>query len=146
MTYLKLTDEQVKEIADQLDCGFRCFIHRQTAELIILPDTLRHPDMDTDAWEDEQEKLDNNFDAYFEIDQLESKDSFEIMADFTEQLDDTIKLKSLLIKSLNKKKPFREFNFVIHNSGVYRQQWFDFKNTRLKMWVKDRLKDMTDLE
>lgn len=143
---LHLTEEQVKEIAGQLDCGFRCFIHRQTGELITLPDTLRYPEMETEAWQDEQEKLDNNFDEYFEIEQLESKDSFKIMADFTDQLDDKIKLKSDLIKALNKKKSFREFNFVIHNSGVYKQQWFDFKNEKLKMWVTDRLKYMADLE
>ncbi|OFY83542.1 MAG: hypothetical protein A3F72_13035 [Bacteroidetes bacterium RIFCSPLOWO2_12_FULL_35_15] len=143
---LKLTEEQVKKIAEQLDCGFRCFIHRQTGELITLPDTLRYLEMDTEAWADEQGKLDNNFDEYFEIDLLESKDSFEIMADFTEQLDDKIKLKADLIKSLNKKKPFREFNFVINNSGIYRQQWFDFKNERLKMWVKNRLKYISDTE
>ena len=143
---LNLTEEQVKEIAEQIDCGFRCFIHRQTGELIVVPDTLRNPDMDTYAWADEQEKLDNNFHEYFEIDQLESRDSFEIMVEFTEQLDDKIKIKSDLIKSLNKKKPFREFNFVIHNSGIYRQQWFDFKNEKLKMWVRDSLKYLTDLE
>lgn len=143
---LNLSEEQVKEISEQIDCGFRCFIHRQTGELIVIPDTLRNPDMDTYAWADEQEKLDNNFHEYFEIDQLESRDSFEIMVEFTEQLDDKIKIKSDLIKSLNKKKPFREFNFVIHNSGIYRQQWFDFKNEKLKMWVRDSLKYLTDLE
>ena len=71
-----LTKEQVKEIADQIDCGFRCFVQRQTGEIISIPDTLRHPDMDTEAWENEQEKLDNDFDKYFEIEQLESSDSF----------------------------------------------------------------------
>jgi hypothetical protein len=65
------------------------------------------------------------------------------MADFADQLDDKLKLKSDLIQSLNKKKPFREFNFVIHNSGKYRQQWFDFKTEKLQMWVKDQLKYMS---
>lgn len=134
-----LTELQIKEIAEQLDCGFRCFVHRQTGEIISILDTLRHPGMDTETWEDEQEKFDNNFDEYYEIEQLESRDSFELMADFTEQLDDKNELKRQLITALNKKKPFREFKFVIDNSGIYRQQWFDFKNERLKQWVKEKL-------
>ena len=65
------------------------------------------------------------------------------MADFTEQLDDNSELKRQLIAALNKKKPFREFKFVIDNSGVYRQQWFNFKNERLKQWVNDKFKKAT---
>jgi hypothetical protein len=138
-----LTKEQVKEIAEQIDCGFRCFVQWKTREIISIPDTLRHPEMDIEAWENEQKKLDKNFDEYLEIEQLESSDSFEFMADFTEQLDNNNELKIKLITALNKKNPFREFKFVIDNSGVYRQQWFDFKNERLKLWVNDKFEKAT---
>lgn len=67
-----LTNEQIKEIAEQLDCGFRCFWNKETGELIITPDTSKHPEMDTEAWSDELEKLENNFCDYYEIDNLSS--------------------------------------------------------------------------
>ena len=49
-----------------------------------------------------------------------------------------------LIKALNQKKPFIKFKFTIDNSGVYRQQWFDFKNTQLKQWVSDKFYEATN--
>jgi hypothetical protein len=135
-----LTNEQIKEIAEQLDCGFRCFWNRKTGELIFIPNTERHPDMDIEAWSDELELLDSDFDDYQEIDQLEPSDSFKIMEDFVYTLDDSNKLKSSLIEALNKRKPFKEFKFVIDNSGKYRQMWFDFKNQELQKWVQNKLK------
>ncbi len=141
-----LTKEQIKEIAEQLDCGFRCFWSKTDGELLFIPDTLKHPDMDTDAWSDELEKLDANFFDYKEIDQLESSDSFEIMADFVETLYDSNKLKDKLIDALNKRRPFREFKFAIDNSGEYRQKWFAFKNEKMQEWVMKRFDEIQNLE
>lgn len=33
------TKEQLKEISEQLDSGFRAFYHKQTGDLIFVPDT-----------------------------------------------------------------------------------------------------------
>jgi hypothetical protein len=136
-----LTDEQIKEIAEQLDCGFRGFWHKQTSELLFVPDLNNDPFADTEWFADDLEKLENNFDDYIEIEKPHSSDSFEIMANFTEQLDDSNKLKNQLIDALNKKKPFKEFKFIVDNSGIYRQQWFDFKNEQLKQWVSDKFNE-----
>jgi len=141
-----LTKEQIKEIAEQLDCGFRCFWHKKNGEFVFVPDTLKYPDMDIDAWADEMEKLDHNYGDYREIAQLESSDSFEIMADFVETLSDSNRLKDKLIDALNKRKPFREFKFVIDHSGEFRQKWFDFKNMRMQEWVKKRFDEIFNIE
>jgi hypothetical protein len=138
-----LTEQQIKEIAEQLDCGFRCFWHKTTGELLFVPDLNNNPYADTEFYEDDLEKLDNNFGDYIEIEKPTSSDSFEIMANFTEQLNDNEKIKNELINALNKKKPFREFKFVIDNSGIYRQHWFDFKNAQLKQWVSDKFNEAT---
>ena len=140
-----LTQEQIKEIAEQLDCGFRSFWSKIDGELLFIPDTFKHPDMDIEVWSDEMEKIDNNFTDYVEIEQMESHDSFEIMADFIETLSDSDKLKDKLIDALNKNKPFREFKFVIDNSGIYRQKWFDYKNERMQKWVTDRFNEIINL-
>ena len=139
-----LTQEQIKEIAQELDCGNKCFVHKETNELIFIPDTNRNPTMDTEFFEEEMEKIDNNFDDYNVIETLESSESFEIMADFTEQLADNNELKTKLANALSKKKPFREFKFVIDNSGAYRQEWFDFKNSKLEEFVRNRLNELAD--
>jgi Uncharacterised protein family (UPF0158) len=136
---LTFTKEQIKEIADQLDCGFRAFYHKQNGELIFVPNTEKHYDMDTEAWQDELDKLEENFSDYKQIVAMESNDSFSVMEDFAEQVNDSA-LQEKLFNELNRKHPFREFKFVIDNSGEYRNAWFDFKNRRYLEWVEDQLK------
>jgi hypothetical protein len=142
---INLTKEQIKEIAEQLDCGFRSFVHKENGELLFTPDTLRHPDMDLNAWSEENEKLDNNFMDYLEIEPLESRDSFQIMANFAESLTDSNKLKEKLFNALNRRGPFREFNFVIDNSGEYREEWFKFKDQKLRDWVQENIDRFNDM-
>lgn len=139
-----LTEQQLNEIADQLDCGFRSFWHRTTGKLLFVPDFDNDTYADTEFFDDELKKLEKSIGDYLEIEKPTSNERFEIMAKFTEQLTGNENLKNELIKALNKKKPFREFKFTIDNSGVYRQQWFDFKNTQLKQWVSDKFYEATN--
>jgi Uncharacterised protein family (UPF0158) len=136
---LTFTKEQIKEISEQLDVGFRAFYHKETGDLIFLPNNSVYNDIDMDAWQDELDKLDENFLDYHEIKAMETSDSFQVMADFAEQLND-IKLQNKLINALNKNKPFREFKFVIDYAGEQRQNWFDFKNKRYIEWTEKQLK------
>ena len=131
--------EKIKEIAEQLDCGFRAFIHKSTGQMLFVPNENDMPDIDLDSWTEELELLEINFTDYYEIEKWTSSEAFEMMADFAEQLTENKQLQSKLIDALNKKKPFREFKFVIENSGNYRQQWFDFKNSWQQDFVERQL-------
>jgi uncharacterized protein YdcH (DUF465 family) len=137
------TKEHIKEIAEQIDCGFRAFYHLQTGDLLFIPDTLKYPEIETKAWREEIKELKKNSNDYAEIEAMDSSDSIELMRDFTELLDDSNPLKKKLTTALTNKKPFREFKFVIDNSGEYRQQWFDFKNLRLQQWVENQIDQST---
>jgi hypothetical protein len=94
--------------------------------------------MHTDAWQDEHDKLDENYLHYKEIEAKESNDSFFVMEDFANQVNET-KLQQKLFNALNRKHPFREFKFVLDNSGEYRNVWFYFKNKRYFDWVENKL-------
>jgi Uncharacterised protein family (UPF0158) len=100
--------------------------------------------MDTEAWEDELDKLDENYLDHKEVEAMEPSDSFIVMEDFAEQVNDT-KLQEKLFNALNRKHPFREFKFVIDNSGDYRNAWFDFKNKRYFKWVENQLQAHSNL-
>ncbi len=126
------TTDIVKEIAEQLDCGFRAFIHKTTGQLLFIPDNYNYPDIDLSSWDKELEQLENNFTDYHEIEKWTSSEAFEIMSEFAVHLTDK-DLQSRLFDTLRKNKPFKEFKFVIDNSGDFRQQWFDFKNK----WQED---------
>ena len=126
------TTDIVKEIAEQLDCGFRAFIHKTSGQLLFVPDENCLTEIELDPWNEELEELENNFTDYYEIDKWTSSEAFETMSEFADQLTDK-DLQSRLFDALRKKKPFKEFKFVIDNSGDFRQQWFDFKNK----WQQD---------
>ncbi len=132
------TKEQIKEISEQLDCGFRAFYHKLSGDLIFVPDTDKHIGMETDAWQDELDKLDKNFSEYQEIDAMESRASFQMMADFAGKIPDKY-LRNKLIEALNSNKPFRAFKLMIENSPE-RQNWFAFKDKRHIEWTKEQLK------
>ena len=135
---LTFTKEQIKEISEQLDCGFRAFYHKLSGDLIFVPDTDTLMGMDTDAWQDELDKLDKKSSEYQEIGAMESRESFQMMADFAEKVSDKY-LRNKLIEALHSNKPFRAFKFTIDNSPE-RQNWFAFKNNRYIEWTEDQLK------
>jgi hypothetical protein len=58
------------------------------------------------------------------------------MEDFAGQLSDRNPLKHQLLKALSERKPFRQFKFVIDDSGDFREEWFDYKRARLEEWVR----------
>ena len=126
------------EIADQLDMGFRCFIHKQTHEIISWPNEDQFYGMDTEGWQDEMDKFDNSPTDYIEIDKMDSTRSYSVMEDFVNSLPNN-STKVRLIQALEGAKPFRNFNHQIHNSDEYRQDWFDFKKERAIEYVKRQL-------
>jgi len=140
---ISLTKDQIKEIAEQLDCGMRCYINKETGAIQTTPD-FDNWYTDDELWTDILNELEENWDNYVEIERMESHDSFDLMADFAESVDSR-ELRDRLINALNKKHPFRNFKWVVDNSGPYRQRWFDFKNQRLIEWVKDQL-EIGDIE
>ena len=136
---LSFSPDKKREISENLDCGFRAFYHKQKREFIIVPDTERQFDMYTSAWKTELTQLRKNFTTYREIYAMERSDSFEVMANFAEQVSDK-KLQEKLIKTLNRKPPFREFKFAIDNAGEYWQSWFNFKDKKYTEWTEEKLK------
>jgi hypothetical protein len=141
---INITKDQIKEIAEHLDCGNRCYINKETGEIVTTPD-FDSGYSDEELWADVLNELDENWEKYVEIERLESHDSFNIMADFAESTDSR-ELRDSLINALNKKHPFRNFKWVVDNSGPYRQRWFDFKNQRLIKWVENKLDELNSVD
>jgi hypothetical protein len=141
---INLTRNQIKEIAEQLDCGNRCYINKETGEIITTPD-FDNGYADEELWADVLKELEENWDKYNQIEKMESHESFELMADFADSVDSR-ELRDSLINALNKKHPFRNFKWVVDNSEPYRQRWFDFKTQRLIKWVENKLDEINSIE
>ena len=137
----KVPKHILNDIADQMEAGMKCFIHKTTFEVVSVPDENRFPEMD---WEDEEgpwkEEIDKIFGnpEYIEIEKMESSDSFSIMEDFALSLPEGA-TKIRLITALEGHKPFGNFNHQIHNAGKEKEQWFQFRRERDIEWVKDQL-------
>ena len=142
---INLTEDQIKEIAEQLDCGMRCYINKETGEIKTVLNFESWQTDEREPWEDILNELEENWDKYIEIERMESHESFNLMADFAESVDSR-KLRDSLINALNKRHPFQNFKLVVDNSGPYRQKWFDFKNQRLIEWVENKLDEINSLE
>jgi len=135
---MKLTDQQIKEIADNLDSGMRCFYNKQTGIIKTVLNFDSWIGADEEPWEEELKEIDENWSYYFEFEGMTSRESFNLMADFAESIDNS-RLQDRLINALNKPKPFQNFKWQIDNSGEYRQQWFDYKKMHYIELVKGQI-------
>jgi hypothetical protein len=142
----ELTDDQIKDIAESLDIGMACYINKKTGEIVEILDRQSFPDVDSDsAWQEEIQRLEENWGDYFQIEKMPSQLAYDAMADFTELIDD-VNLRNQIIKILQRPKSFRHFKYQIDNSLKYREKWFAFKLERSMEWVKKQIKngDETD--
>lgn len=136
MKQLKLEDTKINEIAQELDTGFLCFIHKQTLELVTLPDQ-DNPYFDPTAWDEPLDIVDKNPGDYVEIERMDGRSSFEVMEDFAEEVTDP-EISRKLFRVLSRKRPFANFKYWVEEFGI-REDWFAFKQAALENWVRKQL-------
>lgn len=136
---IPLSKEKIKEIAEQMDMGMESFLNKETGELVFVPDLDQFYGMDLEGWDEDFDKLKKNKKKFVEIDKMGSHDSFQVMQDFAEQVNDSF-IRTRLLEALERRKPFSNFKDAVDNSGNYREQWFAFKDKRNIEWVEDALK------
>ncbi len=135
---LELTEDQIKSIAEELDTGMKVYAHIETNNIKTIIDLDQHYDADTEAWEEDINEIEENFDKYFQFEGMDSRESYQVMEDFVETVKDE-KLREKLELGLSLSKPFRNFKDIIDDEGEYRQRWFEFKNERYIDFVKEQL-------
>ena len=130
----------IKNIAQELDCGFDCYLNVKTNEVIAIPGISYISDLDDfeEAFEEDFTRMENNKTDFIKFDVLESFESFKIMESFVHQLTDQ-NLKAELGNILENKKPFQNFKNKIDQSH-FRQDWFDFKQREIEKKVATELK------
>ncbi|QVY66571.1 UPF0158 family protein [Polaribacter sp. Q13] len=125
----------IKEIAQDLDCGYECYYNFKTHEIIAIPDFSQVFDEEEfkEAFGETLKKVKQHKADFLKIEPLESFDSFKIMEHFVAQLTDQ-NFKLELEAVLQRKKPFQNFKHQIEQSN-FRQDWFDFKQLELEKIV-----------
>lgn len=132
---MEMSDQMIKEIAENLESGLTCYWNKNTGELkAIFADEVWIDDDDEDSTE-----MPFNSDDYIQFNVMESRESFDMMADFVDTVEN-VKIHRRLSQVLDEPKPFAKFKWELEKSEEYRQKWFDFKNNRYMDYVKTILK------
>jgi len=135
-------ETNIREMAELLLCGQVCFLNIHTGEFDYHPEEMDFfPDEDN-PWQEVIDKIENNWDDYIQIEPMNSNQSYAVMESFVDQLEGNGFQKKLLT-ALNRPKPFRNFNYLIHESD-FRQEWFDFRQERNIEWVRKQIFDRVD--
>ena len=133
-----LAEEQIKSIAEDLDIGMQVYVNLETMEIKTIIDTLQHFDVDTETWEEDINEIEKNFDKYFEFEKMDSRESFRVMEEFVETVEDK-RLREKLELGLSLSKPFRNFKDIIDDENEYRKLWFKFRDSRNIEFVKGQI-------
>ncbi|VAX18880.1 hypothetical protein MNBD_IGNAVI01-754 [hydrothermal vent metagenome] len=135
---MKLSDEQIKSIAEELECGMKVYVHIETKEMKTILDFNDNFYMDEEEWAEEIKEIEENYDKYVQFEKMDSRESFRVMDEFIETVKDE-KLKMKLELGLSLSKPFRNFKDIIDSAGEYREKWFEFKSMKYVEYVKEQL-------
>lgn len=136
-----LSDQQLRDILENLDSGLRCHLHRQTGKIVCFPnDTFM---MDDDIWEDNVKEVDNHPADYITILPMPSSKEFSFLEEFIREVDD-LGFQKKLRNAINQRRPFRNFKYEIDHDGRYRKAWFDFREKGMTAWIYEQLNQQTD--
>lgn len=139
---MKLSNKEIKEIAENLDCGMICYVNKITKEIKSIIDSDDFYD-DDGLWQEELDEIENNWDSYVKIEQMPSRGAFQIMEDFTNQVSNK-EIRNRLVYALNRNKPFKNFKYEVDYNEEVRQHWFKFKAYKYEEWVKDFLDNLSE--
>ncbi len=135
---MKLTGEQLKSIAEDLECGMKVYIHKGTKEIKSIINFDENIYADKEAWAEDINEIEENYDKYVEFEKMSSRESFQVMEDFVKIVRDE-ELRGKLELGLSLSKPFRNFKDIIDDEGEYRVKWFAFKSAKYIDYVKEQL-------
>jgi hypothetical protein len=133
-----ITNEQLQEIADNLDFGLRCFIHKDNADIKCFPDEDQFGSFDDEAWQQDIQAVKKGRKKYLEIEKMPPREEYGVMEAFARQVAEGL-LQEKLLWILNRPKPFRHFKAELDQAGPYREKWFAFKAARMLDWVKGQV-------
>lgn len=138
-----MEDTLLEEIVESLDTGFIVFVHRHTFELLSYPDPAHWSELDAlDQWLAIKDRLEAEAADFVEIAPLSSKESYQIMQDFAQQVQDA-RLRERLLEALRSPKPFRHFRHMVDESDEA-DAWRAYRLARIKAYALARLAEAWD--
>lgn len=142
---INLTDRQIYDITQDLDCGMNCFVHKLTGEWKSVPEDM----VDEEEWEEVIDEIEKDAENYIEIEKMDSNHSYRVMERFIDTVEDK-QLADRLYNAINRSKPFHNFRYELDYSDEYLKKWYAFKSQAMTEWVKEqlipRIDDIDDID
>ena len=134
-----ISPECLKEIAQQLDMGMKCFYHMPSGQLKSYPDELRgHAGFDDELWQETINEVELTPQEYIVFEAMDTFESFKLMEIFVVNIIDE-KIRKRFENAIAFKKPFQHFKQLLYNYPDLRQEWFQYKDLRYIEWVQNQL-------
>ena len=127
MRKLKINLIDLTDAFDNSRIGFEYYLDVKTGEIFYTSDEA----MDTDEIEEIYERIECETDRYLNIPIDSSRDGYRDMETFSNTVEDE-NLKEKLCIALNGRGAFRRFKDVLFGYPDKREEWFKFKDERLK--------------
>lgn len=134
---LELPPETLKSIAEEVNIGMKCFYVIETKEIVCYPNNDDY-DFDPEPWKDELKKLPRSKKKYIEFTAMDSRDSFEVMEDFIQEIEDADTRKEFE-NILHLPRPFGMFKETLKDYPELRQQWFTYQQKRNIDYIEEQL-------
>lgn len=131
---IKLSKQQINSIAQELDLGMNCYVHKETAEVISIPANLDEFDDNFEFWAKELKNVEKDKNQYILIEKMDSSDSFKMMRRFLGKVANP-SIRNKLMIAISQNKPFRRFRDILDYNGDLLQDWYDFKQEELERYV-----------
>lgn len=132
---MKLSENTVREIADWLQCGLECWIHKLRGTMYFLP-SIEDPYFDPSQWEDVLIDVQGHEEEFLVFQTMDSSHTFRIMENFVFSLNESA-MRSDLEYALLGRRPFHYFHSRVETSSL-REEWADFKFKAHMEWVKSQ--------
>jgi hypothetical protein len=140
-----ISPDNIKEIADQLESGMKCWYHIPTEKILWAPGSSGNWDIDEEVWEEVFNEIEEKEHECIAFERLDAKEEFRVMADFAENEVDDPQVRDRLIYALNQRKPFMHFKSEIHYNEKYLEAWYVFKQQNYIQKVVEQLDSYNQL-
>ena len=154
---MELSEGQIEKIAESIDAGFTCHINPDTGEVEETRDYGDDfnyiDDVDKEEYEEflesepewqkevrkeiKEQTARDSWERCIIIEKPDSSEAFRFMEDFVKEVIPEPEQK-MYRKALQWKKPFANFNDLIHESKCL-DNWYEFKKKKLMEYVREVL-------
>ena len=131
----RLQSSAIKEVAREIVIGNTCYIHRYTAKVTIIDNSIEDSETIT-TQEQTQADIEKKIDNYIKIEKLSTENQLVIMKLFLDEIPDR-SVRKQLSNALNRKNPVRNFNQTVESDMVLNQHWINFKFEEYQRWISN---------